>query len=182
VRWTWSLTKNRDNKRKHGLSFETAQLVRTRYRGPIPFHMKTAGKRLGSLTGLPSSSFTLGRTPTMKPGASSVHERRPRTKGGRMKKVNASRLTAKQRAELEALAALPDHRIDTADIPEVRDWSDAKRGLFYRPVKKQLTLRIDADVIAWFKNRTPKGQGYQTQMNMALRDHIRRQARARKAG
>lgn len=27
VRWTWSLAKNRDNKRKHGLSFETAQLV-----------------------------------------------------------------------------------------------------------------------------------------------------------
>jgi uncharacterized protein (DUF4415 family) len=99
-----------------------------------------------------------------------------------MKKVSSSRLTAKQRAELAALAALPEDRIDTADIPEVRDWSDAKRGLFYRPIKKQLTLRIDADVIAWFKNRTPKGQGYQTRMNMALRDHIRRQARLRKAG
>ncbi|HZX85219.1 MAG TPA: BrnA antitoxin family protein [Reyranella sp.] len=98
-----------------------------------------------------------------------------------MKKASSSRLTAKQRAELEALAALPDDRIDTADIPEVRDWSDAKRGLFYRPVKKQLTLRIDADVIAWFKSRTPKGQGYQTQMNIALRDHIKRQARLRKA-
>ena len=98
-----------------------------------------------------------------------------------MKKASSSRLTAKQRAELEALAALPDDRIDTADIPEVRDWSDAKRGLFYRPVKKQLTLRIDADVVAWFKSRTPKGQGYQTQMNIALRDHIKRQARLRKA-
>lgn len=103
-------------------------------------------------------------------------------KEGRMKKVSSSRLTAKQRAELEALAALPDDRIDTADIPEVRDWSDAKRGLFYRPVKRQLTLRIDADVIAWFKSRTPKGQGYQTQMNVALRDYIKRQVRLRKAG
>ena len=102
-------------------------------------------------------------------------------KEGRMKKASSSRLTARQRAELEALAALPDDRIDTADIPEVRDWSDAKRGLFYRPVKKQLTLRIDADVIAWFKSRTPKGQGYQTQMNIALRDHVKRQARLRKA-
>jgi uncharacterized protein (DUF4415 family) len=96
-----------------------------------------------------------------------------------MKKVTSSRLPAKQRAELAALAALPDERIDTVDIPEARDWSDAKRGLFYRPVKKQLTLRIDADVIAWFKNRAPKGQGYQTQMNMALRDYVRRQARSR---
>ena len=99
-----------------------------------------------------------------------------------MKKATSSRLTAKQRAELEALAALPDDRIDTADIPEARDWSGAKRGLFYRPVKRQLTLRIDADVIAWFKNRTPRGQGYQTQMNVALRDYIRRQSRLRKAG
>lgn len=98
-----------------------------------------------------------------------------------MKKVSSSRLNARQRAELEALAALPDDRIDTADIPEVRDWSDAKRGLFYRPVKKQLTLRVDADVLAWFKTQASKGQGYQTQMNMALRDHIRRQARQRKA-
>ena len=98
-----------------------------------------------------------------------------------MKKASSSRLTAKQRSELEALAALPDDRIDTADLPEVRDWSDAKRGLFYRPVKKQLTLRIDADVIAWFKSRAPKGQGYQTQMNVALRDYIKRQARLRKA-
>ena len=99
-----------------------------------------------------------------------------------MKKTGSKRLPAKQHAELEALAALPDDRIDTIDIPEVRDWSDAKRGLFYRPVKKQLTLRIDADVIAWFKGRVPKGQGYQTKMNLALRDHIRRQARTRKTG
>jgi uncharacterized protein (DUF4415 family) len=99
-----------------------------------------------------------------------------------MKKPSSSRLTARQRAELEALAALPDDQIDTADIPEARDWSNAKRGLFYRPVKKQLTLRIDADVIAWFKSRAPRGQGYQTRMNVALRDHIRRQNRLRKAG
>ncbi|MCX7360478.1 MAG: BrnA antitoxin family protein [Alphaproteobacteria bacterium] len=99
-----------------------------------------------------------------------------------MKKGNSSRLTARQRAELDALAALPDDRIDTLDIPEVRDWSGAKRGLFYRPVKQQLTLRIDADVVAWFKSRTPKGAGYQTQMNEALREHVKRQARNRKAG
>ena len=59
-----------------------------------------------------------------------------------MKKANSSRLTAKQRLELDALADLPDEEIDTTDIPEVRDWSGAKRGIFYRPVKKQLTLRI----------------------------------------
>ena len=99
-----------------------------------------------------------------------------------MKKASSSRLTAKQRAELDALADLPDEQVDTTDMPEVRDWADAKRGLFYRPVKKQLTLRIDADVVAWFKDHAAKGQGYQTQMNLALRTHMRRHARARKSG
>jgi len=48
-----------------------------------------------------------------------------------------SNLTAEQKAELEALATLPDDQINTDDIPEVMDWSDAQRGLFYRPVKQK---------------------------------------------
>ena len=40
-----------------------------------------------------------------------------------------------RKTELAALAKLADRKIDTGDIPEVRDWSGAKRGLFYRPVK-----------------------------------------------
>ena len=87
-------------------------------------------------------------------------------------KREVSELTAAQKAELEALAALPDEEIDTRDIPEQRDWSDAKRGLFYRPIKQQLTLRLDADLIAWFKERAPSGQGYQTRINAALREYV----------
>lgn len=90
-----------------------------------------------------------------------------------MKRERSSPLTAAQRAELKALAALPDDQINTHDIPEVRDWSGAKRGLLYRPLKQQLTLRIDADVVAWFKKRT-RGKGYQTNMNRALREHMER--------
>jgi hypothetical protein len=56
--------------------------------------------------------------------------------GGLMKKA-ISDLTAEQKAELEALATLPDDQINTDDIPEVTDWSDAQRGLFYRPVKQK---------------------------------------------
>ena len=44
---------------------------------------------------------------------------------------------AKRRAELKTLAALPEARIDTADIPEVADWLGAERGLFYRPVNRR---------------------------------------------
>ena len=42
-------------------------------------------------------------------------------------------LTDRQLAEIEALASLPDDRIDTSDIPEILDWSDASRGLLHRP-------------------------------------------------
>ena len=89
-----------------------------------------------------------------------------------MKQGSSDRLTPAQQAELEALEALPDDKIDTRDIPEVRDWSGARRGLFFRPIKQQLTLRIDADVIAWFKRHTPHGEGYQTRINRALREYV----------
>ena len=89
-------------------------------------------------------------------------------------------LTAARKAELAALARLPEHKIGTRDIAEVRDWSNAKRGLFYRPVKKQLTLRLDADIVAWFKDHAPKGQGYQSDINHALRQHVERRERGRR--
>jgi uncharacterized protein (DUF4415 family) len=89
-----------------------------------------------------------------------------------MKKGNSSSLTTAQKAELDALAALPDDQINTRDIPEQRDWSGARRGLFFRPIKKQLTLRLDADLIDWFKTRAPNGEGYQTNINSALREYV----------
>ena len=87
-------------------------------------------------------------------------------------KKEISKLTATQKAELDALAAMPDDQIDTAALPEQRDWSGARRGVFYRPIKKQLTLRLDADVIDWFKTHAPAGEGYQTRINNALREYV----------
>ena len=90
-----------------------------------------------------------------------------------MKRETTEMLTEDQEAELKTLAELPDDRIDTSDIPEVLDWSNARRGLFYRPVKRQITLRLDADVVTWFKSRAPGGRGYQTEINRALREYVR---------
>lgn len=94
-----------------------------------------------------------------------------------MKKVNSNQLTAEQQRELDALSAMADDQIDTTDVPEIIDWSNAKRGLFYRPVKQQITLRLDADLIAWFKanSKDAKGQGYQTKINRALREYVAQQ-------
>ena len=67
--------------------------------------------------------------------------------------------------------------IDTTDIPEVLDWSHARRADLFRPVKQQITLRLDADVVAWFKERAPGGCGYQADINRALREHVDRTSR-----
>jgi uncharacterized protein (DUF4415 family) len=81
-------------------------------------------------------------------------------------------LTEAQKRELRALADMPDSEIDTGSIPEQQDWRGAKRGVFFRPVKKQLTLGIDVDLIDWFQAHTPKGKGYQTSINDALREFV----------
>ena len=90
-----------------------------------------------------------------------------------MKKETSRKLTKRQKTEIEALAALPDERIDTSDIPEILDWSGAGRRALYRPVKQQVTLRLDADVVAWFKAKAPGGRGYQTEINRVLREHAK---------
>jgi uncharacterized protein (DUF4415 family) len=60
--------------------------------------------------------------------------------------------------------AIRDHEIDTSDIPELpaSAWKNAIRGRFYRPVKQAVSLRLDADVLAWL---TKDGQGYKTRAN-----------------
>ncbi len=85
-----------------------------------------------------------------------------------------SELTEQQADELAALAALSDEDIDTSDIPEVRDWSGAVVGRFYRPVKQSVTIRLDADVLAWFKAH---GGKYQSAINQALREYVEQHSR-----
>ena len=77
-------------------------------------------------------------------------------------------MTEERLAKLEALAQRPDSEIDFSDIPELTEeqWKTAERGHFYRPVKRQITARVDADVLAWLKSQ---GKGYQSRINAILR-------------
>ena len=93
-------------------------------------------------------------------------------------KKDMTELPAEVQAQIRELETLPDDQIDTTDAPEILDWSDARRGVFYRPVKQQITLRLDADIVAWFKAHARDGRGYQTDINSALREHLRRTARS----
>lgn len=84
-------------------------------------------------------------------------------------------ISERQRVELERLARMPDARIDYSDIPALRESpSKVHVGRFYRPVKQLVSLRVDADVLAWFRSH---GKKYQTYMNQVLRremeDHPR---------
>jgi uncharacterized protein (DUF4415 family) len=92
-----------------------------------------------------------------------------------MKKATSKALTPEQKAELKALADLPDAEIKTEEMPEQRDWRSAERGVFFRPIKKQLTIRLDADLIDWFKSRAGEGKGYQTRINKVLRECVTRE-------
>lgn len=85
-------------------------------------------------------------------------------------------LSKKLTKELAQVAALPDDQIDFSDIPEITEWSNAVVGTFYRPIKKPLTIRIDADVLAWLKSQ---GAGYQTRINRLLRQIMMARRRRR---
>jgi len=73
---------------------------------------------------------------------------------------------ARNDRDKKALRRLRDDQIDTSDIPEVTDWSKAVVGKFYRPIKASITIRLDADIVAWLK---AEGPGYQTRINDVLR-------------
>jgi uncharacterized protein (DUF4415 family) len=84
------------------------------------------------------------------------------------KALTEHKLTARQKREPAKLAAKPDMEIDSSGSPPLREkfWKNAVRNPFYRPVKEQVTLRIDADILAWLRQQ---GKGYQSRLNSLLR-------------
>lgn len=76
------------------------------------------------------------------------------------------KLSREQRRDVAAIVVKREGDIDLSDMPEVLDWSKAEIGKFYRPAKKPVTIRLDADVLAWLKGF---GRGYQTRANLLLR-------------
>ena len=96
--------------------------------------------------------------------------RKPKHDARRQRKYDQP-LTAREKRELAAIAALPDDQIDTSDIPELPPGASKNgvRGRFYRPIKQAVSMRLDADVIAWLKK---PGKGYQTRANNILRQRM----------
>jgi uncharacterized protein (DUF4415 family)/uncharacterized DUF497 family protein len=175
VPFEWDEAKNQQNRAKHRVSFETAILA---------FEDSYAISWIELFEGEEERWRTLGSAGGVaillvahtysdqadKSGYGSFLRERPHEGKGRFMKKASKR----QAKELKALAEMPDSKIDLTDIPEVRNWSGAVVGKFYRPIKKPVTIRVDADVLAWLKRQ---GRGYQTRINALLRESMNRKAK-----
>ena len=91
-----------------------------------------------------------------------------------MRKATKSKSARDLDKEITAIMRMKDEDIDLSDIPEITDWSKAVVGKFYRPIKQSLTIRVDADVLAWLKSQ---GKGYQTRINSLLREAMEENGR-----
>ena len=86
------------------------------------------------------------------------------------------KLTEQQKAELKALEEMRDEDIDLSDIPEGPiDRSKGRRGLFYRPVKKEVNVTLDKYVLDRFEEQEPDEKARHEAMNEVLMEYIRDQ-------
>lgn len=78
------------------------------------------------------------------------------------------------KSDLERVDVLSDEEIDYSDIPELDEGFFERARVVVPPGKKQLTIRLDSDVLSWFKS---KGKGYQSRINAVLRAYYEAQRR-----
>lgn len=78
-------------------------------------------------------------------------------------------LSDAQKARLDAVAAMPDERIDYSDAPSLPDAVWMKAATELPKTKQQITLRIDAEVLDFFKHT---GKRYQSRINAVLRSYV----------
>ena len=87
------------------------------------------------------------------------------------------------RTDFERLRAMTDEEIEAAAladedaVPIDIDWSDAE--FIIPPVKKPVNIRLDEDILDFFK---AQGAGYQTRINAVLRHYVEHQSKPKKTG
>jgi uncharacterized DUF497 family protein len=169
MRFEWDEAKNRLNLLKHRVHFETAGLA---FDDPHALTQRdestseeerwiTIGSiSRGTVLFIVHTCFERDGEEAMRIISARLASRR-RGRGELMRK-----LSRQQKRDIAALRTMRDEDIDLSDMPEVVDWSKAEVGKFYRPPKKVVTMRLDADVLQWLKGY---GKGYQTRANLLLR-------------
>jgi uncharacterized protein (DUF4415 family) len=84
--------------------------------------------------------------------------------------MSAKSLKRKSQTNWEKVDNLSDKEIDTSDIGQLDEKFFKNTEISLRPPKKSLTLRLDADVLEWFRKM---GEGYQTRINAILRTYMK---------
>ena len=94
--------------------------------------------------------------------------------------TNKTPFSAEQLERLARLEAMRDEDIDLSDMPEITDeqWVTSFRPGLHRPIKLPVTIRLDADVVGWFKEHAG-GKPYQTEINRVLRQHVAKSEKKR---
>jgi uncharacterized protein (DUF4415 family) len=87
--------------------------------------------------------------------------------------MNSKPFNPKEQEQLAKLRAMRDEDIDFSDIPELTE-EQLSRGFrpgLTRPIKMPVTIRLDADVVGWFKEHAGD-KPYQSEINRVLRQHV----------
>lgn len=139
MRWTRGTGKNEINKRKHAISFETAEevfsdplLVMLEEDDSYQERWKTFGA-VDSMIVVVAHTWPQYDREVMDTVGRIVSARRAtRIERIAYEEGHNTKLTPEQQTGIDALKAMSDDDIDTSDIPEVVDWSNARRGMFHR--------------------------------------------------
>jgi len=88
-----------------------------------------------------------------------------------MSKESMKPKSVKITSEIRKLYARRDRSLDRSDVPQLSpaQWAKGEIGRFYRPIKTQISFRIDADLLAWLKS---KGEGHLSRINTILRERM----------
>jgi uncharacterized DUF497 family protein len=158
----WDEAKNRANLRKHGFDFADAE---EKFRGVLVVETDAredyGEKRwigIGAIRGALRTLFS--RSASRIPFASSRSERQ--------QSVKANSTKRRSRTDWKRIDAMRDGDIDFSDAPELGP-DFFKNAIIWPGPKKQITLRIDPDVLTFFRKH---GRGYQSTMNAVLRKYM----------
>ena len=89
---------------------------------------------------------------------------------------NDGALTREDQALLQELEKMPEEDIDTTDIPEVLEVRNPRRGAYYQPAQKEITVTLDEDIIHWLESQPAGQDGLNTCIRNILRARMSQEA------
>jgi uncharacterized protein (DUF4415 family) len=95
-----------------------------------------------------------------------------------MSKVSTKTRSVRVSARTRELYEKRDRRLDHSEVPQLppEQWAKGMVGKYYRPLKSQISFRIDNDVLDWLKS---KGEGHLSRINAILRERMEGERDAR---